>query len=231
MILRIVTGILFLACALHSWCQEDISNINLDRIPQKKVRCFITELKENRVKSFNDIRASFSKWEDTTEYFCVNKHYLFRENLNSVWESYIINDMAELWCGKRVSYGVSVSKPLNKVLYRNESKAGAHTGQILFLNLKLMKGIYKLATAFEITEIDPVKKIIVFNYIEGGKSRGTQILRFIATDDGCTEIEHKTFFKSDSHFRDKRLYPFFHKKLIDEFHSNVMKCRAGKNLN
>lgn len=230
MILRTVTGIVLMAFSLGLYGQESIGDINLDRIPQKKVRRFITHLKENRISSFNDIRASFSRWEDTTEYCCVNKHYFFRENLANVWESYVINDMADLWNGKMVSYGVSISKPLNKILYPNENKTGAHTGQVLFLNLKLMKGIYNLATAFEITEIDPVKKIIVFNYIEGGKSRGTQILHFIATNDGCTEIEHKTFFKSDSRFRDKRLYPFFHKKLIDEFHGNVLKCRNKKDF-
>jgi hypothetical protein len=226
-ILRTVFIIVLTAGSLHLFSQENVSNINLERIPQKKVRRFIAEKKRDRELRLEDIRSTFRRQEDDTTGYCtLNKCYLFRENLASVWDSYLNNDMAKLWSGNMVSFGVSVSRSTRMVSYFNENFVRAEPGQILFLNLRLFKGIYNLATAFEITEIDPIKKIIVFSYVEGGKSTGAQIISFRATDEGYTAIEHKTYFKSKSHFRDKRLYPFFHLKLIDEFHFNVSKTRT-----
>ena len=83
-------------------------------------------------------------------------------------------------------------------------------------------GIYNLAVALEITKIDEQNKTIVFSYVNGGKSKGEQILHFITTADGYTEIIHETLFRSDSKFRDKVLYPFFHNKAINEFHRNML---------
>lgn len=228
MILRTITVFVLVAWSLQAFCQNDLSSINFDRIPQKRVRQFITQQKENSIRRFDDLRASFQQNEDTSKYCRINRRYITHETLSTVWESYLTSDIAEMWNGQMVSFGVSVSKPFCEVIYNNDRKISAHIGQILYLNLKLLKGVYNLATAFEITEIDPEKKTIVFNYLEGGKSTGIQILRFRATDEGYTEIEHKTFFRSNSEFRDKRLYPFFHRLLIDEFHRNVFNLRSEK---
>jgi len=227
-IIRLVFNtILFCLCS-GAFAQNSLDDIDLQRIPQKKVRKFILNQKEKKVHRFDEIKVSFKSEEDTSNFNIVNKLYLINENISDVWNRYVCNDLTSAWNGKMVSYGVSVSKANHGIFYCNDVDVKAAIGQVLFLNLRLMKGIYNLAVAFEITEIDPVKKIIVFNYVEGGKSWGEQILRFRSTPEGFTEIEHKTFFRSNSKFRDKRLYPFFHKKLIDEFHENVMKRKRSE---
>jgi hypothetical protein len=42
------------------------------------------------------------------------------------------------------------------------------------------------------------------------------------------EIIHVSYYKSDSHFRDKWIYPFFHRIIIKDFHRNM---RRLLNLN
>ncbi len=227
-ILRLAFCAGFLILFLNAFTQKSLDDIDLYRIPQKKVRQLIVHQKKNKIHRFEDLRGSFKSNEDTTAYRTVNKFYLIKENLSNVWENYLSTDLTRAWNGNIVSFGVSVSKTNENICYGNDLIVNADTGQVLYLNLRLLKGVYNLAVAFEITKIDPIRKIIIFNYIEGGKSRGEQILRFRSTSEGFTEIEHKTFFKSNSGFRDKRLYPFFHLKAIDEFHANIYKARLEK---
>ena len=223
-VLRLVLCAGFIGLCLNAFTQKSLDDIDLCRIHQKKIRKFIVHQKENRIRLFEDLKVSFKPNDDTAGYRKVDKLYLIKENLSAVWDSYLSNDLSKTWNGSIVSFGASFSRSTQNFCYGNENFVEAHIGQIVFLNLKLVKGLYNLAVAFEITEIDPIKKIIVFNYLEGGKSRGEQILRFRSTEEGFTEIEHKTFFRSNSRFRDRRLYPFFHLKAIDEFHANILKA-------
>jgi hypothetical protein len=85
-----------------------------------------------------------------------------------------------------------------------------------------MAGLYNLAVGFEITHIDYEHKQIEFSYIEGGKAKGVQTLRFSETKAGTTKLVHQTYFKSHSNFRDRFFYPRYHKKVINEFHKNVV---------
>jgi hypothetical protein len=98
------------------------------------------------------------------------------------------------------------------------------TGQVFYINLRILGGLYNLAVGLEIINIDPVNKSITYSYVKGGKSRGEQTIHFIPTIKGYTEIIHQTAFKSDSYLRDRYLYPYFHKIAINEFHRNMKKC-------
>ena len=84
-----------------------------------------------------------------------------------------------------------------------------------------MRGLYNLAVGLEIIDIDPVNRSITFSYLKGGKSRGEQTIYFITSRKGFTEIIHQTAFKSNSYLRDRYLYPYFHRKAINEFHRNM----------
>jgi hypothetical protein len=64
-------------------------------------------------------------------------------------------------------------------------------------------------------------------YLEGGASKGFQFIRLKEKEDGSTEVAHETFYKSQSDFRDKRLYPYLHGQVISEFHRNVQKRLAS----
>jgi hypothetical protein len=104
---------------------------------------------------------------------------------------------------------------------------GIDSGQVYFLNLKIAHGLCNIPVAFEIINIDTEKKIIEFSYIEGNKSMGVQRIKFKELDDNQIRIKHVSYFKSDSNSRDKILYPFFHKKIVNDFHRNMRKILAS----
>jgi hypothetical protein len=65
--------------------------------------------------------------------------------------------------------------------------------------------------------------------MRGGASAGSQIIALRETSDGFTEVSHKTFYKSNSNFRDTRIYPGLHTRAISEFHLNVKKKAEATN--
>jgi hypothetical protein len=132
---------------------------------------------------------------------------------------------------RRVSFGVLLQKFPNNIYYNHDSIDGIETGQVYFLNLKILKGICNIPVAFEIITVDTTEKIIEFSYIEGNKSSGVQQIKFCDFGNDSTQIIHTSYFKSDSDFRDKRLYPFFHKKIVNDFHRNMRKLLQLEKLN
>jgi hypothetical protein len=114
------------------------------------------------------------------------------------------------------------------IIYADEMLNGLEEGRIYYLNLKILGGIYNLPVAFEITNIDPDNKTVEFSYLKGGKARGKQWIRLEESPEGYTKIIHQTLVKSDSNFRDKYLYPYFHNKLINEFHLNMKRIITAR---
>lgn len=211
----------------HGFSQASLDEIDLHRIPQKKIRSFIDHQKKHNVHFLSDIKATFSKGQDTSEYREVEKKYLIKANINKVFDSYRTTSPSVSWNGHIISFGLMLNKGSNEVSYCDETFSGVDTGQVVYVNLRLLAGIYNLAVAFEIVDINPESKQIVFSYVEGGKSQGEQLLQFVDTEDGHTLLIHKTFFRSNSRFRDRFLYPPFHIKAIDEFHKNMLRVLFG----
>jgi hypothetical protein len=211
--------------------QQGLEDINLTRVPQKKIRKYINTQVNNHIIKFCDIEPSWKEGQDSSKFRELESTYLIKENPEKVWELYKTVSPAVSWNGKIVSFGLLFSKWTDSVMYRNENKfTEIDTGQVYYVNLRLLKGLYNLAVGLEIIKIDSVKKSIQFSYIEGGKSQGEQTIHFIRTEEGYTQIIHSTLFKSNSRFRDKVLYPHFHRKAIDEFHRNIKNSllAAGK---
>jgi hypothetical protein len=215
--------------SIFGYSQTSLDEIDMQKIPQKKIRSFINQQKSNNIHRFCDVKPTFYIGQDESSYREVEKKYLIKENINKVWDTYRSTSPSISWNGKIISFGLLVSKGTDKVMYRNEKFAGVDTGQVVYVNLKLLGGIYNLAVAFEIVDIDLINREIIFSYIEGGKSRGEQLIQFIDTKEGYTEIIHRTFFKSDSKFRDKFLYPPFHIRAINEFHRNMIEVLFKNN--
>jgi hypothetical protein len=114
-----------------------------------------------------------------------------------------------------------LQKSPEKIFYNKDSLPCTDTGQVYYLNLRLLSGVRNIAVAFEIITIDTLEMVMEFSYVEGNQSLGVQQIKFIAVDDNSTKIFHTSYFKSDSNFRDKWLYPFFHKKITKGFHKNI----------
>jgi len=145
-----------------------------------------------------------------------------KELPDKVWKTYQNTSPAESWNGSMISFGLLLSKSQNTVMYNNDKYyAGIDTGQVFYVNLRIMKGLYNLAVGLEIINIDHAQRSITFSYLKGGKSQGEQTIIFKPTKKGYTEIVHMTAFKSGSFIRDRYLYPYFHKIAINEFHRNM----------
>jgi hypothetical protein len=205
--------------------QNSLKGIDMNRIPQKKIRSLIKhQVEDNKILNFNQLQPTIHAGESLSGYHLLESVYRIKEDAKVVWNTYQITSPAESWNGRMVSFGLLISKCQNSILYRNDPYfSGIDTGQVFYINLKIMKGLYNLAVGIEIIKVDSVNKSIIFSYLKGGISQGEQMISFRSTSKGYTEIIHRTAFKSNSYFRDRYLYPYFHQIAINEFHKNMKK--------
>lgn len=196
--------------------------INLAEVPQRKVRKYIEARNINHMQDFGLIHASWKKGLDESNFLFDEKTFFLKEKLSHVWDCYRKADPTKSWNGPFVRFGLLISKKSNSAIYSsNSSFPEIDTGQVYFLDLRIMRGLFNLPMAFEIINIDPLNRIIEFSYIDGNKAKGKQRIEFTNDPDGLIRITHKSFFRSDSQFRDNMLYPYFHRKFIRQFHRNM----------
>jgi hypothetical protein len=126
-----------------------------------------------------------------------------------------------MWNGHSVRFGLLISKCSNSVIYKNNPLfPDIDTGQVYFLDMRLLKGLLNVPAAFEITNIDQKQQMVEFSYIDNNTSLGKQTIQFFDNGKDCTRIVHRSYFKSESALRDD-FYPCFHNKFIKEFHRNM----------
>jgi len=216
------------------FAQDAFTQIDMARIPQEKIRTLLEQqFKESGFTQYNSaLQPTYHMGQNLKGYHYLESVYLFREAPEKVWKIYQMTSPAKSWNGSMVSFGLLISKWENSIMYRDDKYyAGIDTGQVFFVNLKIMKGLYNMAVGLEIVNIDSTRKSITFSYLKGGKSQGEQTIYFIPTKKGYTEIVHQTAFKGDSFIRDRYLYPYFHRIAINEFHRNMKKCiRQNKRM-
>jgi hypothetical protein len=201
---------------------QKAQTISLKEIPQKKVRHYIETREINYMQDFSLIHASWKKGTDPSAFRVHQKTFIIDNKLKDVWSCYRHAYPVKSWNTHFIKVGLLISKDSNTVTYLSNSiYPQVDTGQVVFLDLKIFKGLLNVPLAFEITNIDPFQKILEFSYIDGNKSSGKQTIQFFDNGDGRTRIVHKSYFKSDSPFRDKILYPYFHTRFIKEFHRNM----------
>ncbi|MDN4165679.1 hypothetical protein QWY31_09205 [Cytophagales bacterium LB-30] len=213
--------LIFFLSGLATKAQGQLEDIDLFKIPQQKIREFIAQQKANDIHFFSEIKASVYNFNESIHFRKHRRTYRLHDNTARVWEVYNMANPSESWKGKRVSFGLVCSKKDSALIYRNGAFNGLETGQVFYINVGVMAGLENLAVAFEIVTIDPENKIIEFSYVKGGKSEGIQRLQFIEKRNGHTKVIHTSLFKSDSYMRDRFLYPFFHSKVIKEYHKNM----------
>ena len=196
--------------------------IDLEKIPLKKVREYIEEREIDHFKDFSLILASCEKETIEPGLNVCQQEFVIRHTLSRVWGGYREIDPLKAWNRKSLQFGIMISKYANSVTYPDsESPVRVETGQVYFLNLRIFGGLIKIPVAFEIINIDRRSRIVEYSYIENNKARGKHILEFFDNGDGSTRIVHRSYFKSESSFRDRYLYPVFHKKFVREFHRNM----------
>jgi hypothetical protein len=230
--MKLFLSLFFFIASLTTHAQKTCPSIDLELIPQRKIRNLIENLLGvNNIQTFSQLQATYHKGQDLDGYRLVQSEYYLRELPEEVWRTYQITSPAKSWNGSMVSFGLLISKWEDKVMYRNDKQFnGIDTGQVIFVNLRIMKGLYNLAVGLEIVNIDSTDRSITLSYLKGGKSRGEQTIYFVPTRNGHTEIIHQTAFKSDSFIRDRCLYPYFHRIAINEFHRNMKKSLRENRL-
>jgi len=211
--------------------QNAAGRIDMNRIPQRKIRILVnTQFNDNNIQYFKEIRSTYKQGQDLKGYRMLESVYYLKELPEKVWKTYENTSPAESWNGSMISFGLLLSKSGNTVMYNNDKYySGIDTGQVFYVNLRIMKGLYNLAVGLEIINIDSTRKSITYSYVKGGKSQGEQTIFFRPTKKGYTEIIHETAFKSGSFIRDRYLYPYFHKIAINEFHRNMKRYMNESN--
>ncbi len=207
----------------NSLAQSYIDSVDLEKVHQKRKKKFISNRYLNGIVSFNQLVPKCYIKADSAKYNVQYDEYFIEENINAVWSQYKSIDLNESYSGNLVKFGFLYSKKDNKLVYVNDKNyTGMKEGQIVFIRLDLLKGFKKLVVAYEVTSVDDENKSIQFCYMSNGVSEGSQKIMLSETEEGYTKITHKTFFKSKSKFRDRRIYPGFHKRVVSELHQNLI---------
>ena len=209
---------------------QNVKTINLAEIPQRKVRKYIASRRIDQMQDFSSINASWKRNISISDFKVIENTFNLKSGLSNVWESYKHADPAKVWNGHLFNLGLVILKSTNSVVYTsNSSFPEIGIGQVYFLNLKLMKGLFHVPVAFEIINIDNNNHIMEISYIDNNKSLGKQTIQFLDNGNGGTSIVHRTYFKSESRFRDDFLYPYFHKIFIREYHRKMRRIvKAAK---
>lgn len=178
--------------------------------------------KEKASNKLQDFEISVTNDDALLEYYKHEKIYIQPGNIKDVWEVYCHTDPKILWHGPKSKFKMAYSLATGTGFYKREPIIPCLSkGMIYNLRLKIF-AFYKIPVTFEITELSYDQKIIEFTYGLNNRSHGKQILHFERTNDG-TKIIHTSYYLSGNKIRDKRLYPFFHEKYLDEFHENAKK--------
>jgi len=195
--------------------------IDFKRIRQKAV---VKLLRDNELYTANDLsklRSLCYKDGDPSFYF-HSRSFQLNTNLEKAWAAYKTAPPEQTWSGAMISFGLMYSRVGSKITYQGDSYNGLEPGQILLLNLNLGGGIFNLAVGHEVKRVLDQEFRIEICYLQNGASCGTQRIQ-LREENNVTCVVHETWYKSNSFFRDKALYPYFHAKAITEFHLNVKK--------
>lgn len=198
-----------------------LSSLDFSRIKQPTVVALMKTHIKTGMDDFEAIKSTYKPGGAIDNYRLHFRKYVVRDSVNKVWESYITTNPSEAWNGKLLSFGALISKSSHSVLYPGGRYEGARAGQVLYLNLSLLMGRVQLAVAHEIIGVYPEKREMLISYVKGAESLGMQSIRFKALCPNQTEIEHATYYRSDSAFRDRFIYPFFHTLAVNDYHRNM----------
>jgi hypothetical protein len=203
--------------------QSSDENVDMTRISQKAVRHLVRKENVKTSTDFQRIATACYGDADSGRYRTNLKTYIVKARLGKVWEKYANISPRKAWSGKTVKFGFLFSRPKNRFIYAENADDPIREGNIIYVNLRLFKGLKNIGVAFEITRLDEVNKMIRFCYLKDGISTGSQEIRFAQMANGNTMITHLTHYRSRSSFRDRELYPLFHEKFVGEFHENVLR--------
>lgn len=221
--MRGISLFLFLFSTLYGFSRTPVDSIDMNRIPQRKIRNFIKHERENQVCFLSDFKPSCLDEDESAGFSIMENTYLIKEKLENVWNTYRTTSLAQAWENKMTSFGFLFSKWSDSIEYSSDTEgSGIDTGLVFFIDLRLLRGIYNIPVGLQVLKIDSIFRSITFSYLEGGRAKGIQTIRLLEDENGFTRIVHTSAFKSNSRLRDRHLYPFYHTRILNEFHRKMM---------
>lgn len=186
----------------------------------EKILRKIEKRKYSVKEKFRNFSVSCLPNQDFSNFYHHEKIYDIDANINEVWNAYTQLSAKEMWSGPLNKFKEGYSKlDTNAFLRKDIITPIPQEGTVYELKLKIIRFL-KIPVNFEITKISQENKLIEFTYGAENKSKGKQTLMFI-DNDSITKIVHQSYFYSGNNFRDKKLYPKYHEKCLNEFHDNL----------
>ena len=181
----------------------------------------------DKYTSLDQFKLSCDDSLDPKNYNYNSMVFEFNIGIDILWDLYLLSNPRNAWSGDSIRFDFAYSKPNNKVYYSDEQYLPkVHVGMGFYIVLKIAH-MMKLPVGLEVSKIDPIGKTFEYTYLAANVSQGRQTIHFIDLGNHRTRIEHTTYFKSSSKFRD-RIYPVFHETLLQEFHENVTRLMGIK---
>ena len=214
---------LFSLIAQFGIAQDLLSEVDEGRLVNPTIMDYLHNQLDHNITAFNDIEPSLNPDDDVSGYKEQVLDYYIKGNPDFALKNYINSLTGKAWNNRKMRMNLVFSKKTETLYYNTDSLEPLDTEQIFYLNLSFLFGLYNLPMAFEITDIDKENFSLEFSYIKGNKSEGKQQIKFLKSRKGYTRSEHWTYYSNKSFLRDYLLYPYFHKKLTDNFHRNLRK--------
>ena len=199
---------------------QDIA-IDCDQMPYASMKKLLKKEGINSTSDIERLRPTCVAESEVDQFQYHIKTYFIDAPVEEVWEVYKTINPEEAWKGTIGSYAFMYSREDGKIKYVSDEYPGIREGQIIFLNLRFLRGLFNIAVGQEVTEIDDENKIMKFCYLDNNVSAGSQSFKLESTSDGRTMVIHQTNYRSDSKFRDERLYPVIHSLIIKEYHRSI----------
>lgn len=112
--------------------------INMEEIPQRKVRNYIVSKEIDQMKDFKSIHASWKKGIKKSDFKVDEEVFYLKYKLSNVWNSYWNSNPFRKWNGPSLGLGLLILKSSDSVVYiKNTFFPQIDTGQVYFLNLRL----------------------------------------------------------------------------------------------
>jgi|GEM_PF-3372488 len=208
--------------------QTRFSDLDTSRVKQKSIRNFLKDQKEKGIITFGDFKPSVTTQTDTGK-FDFNIHcFRLQQTPEVAWNAYLTAHPARIWQGKVVSCGFIYSPVSKSAIFAKNSYPGLEIGQLFFIEMRVLCGLVKFPVCFMVTKIDKNQHSITFSYVSSGASKGSQTIRLVNDETGGTKIIHSSIHQTENAFRDKTMYPIYHKKAIRKVHRNIKKLLESK---
>jgi len=202
--------------------ENSSTNVVLEKISNRHIRKF---LQTNSIKSTSDFSALHiekKEYENFDGFFKHEKIFPFATSSDKLWDIYKKISPIELWNSSMLTMGLLYNAEEKKIIYVEDNPEVRFVEGLQMITLvTLLGGLINIAVGHEVTEINDAEKYLCTAYLGHGKCIGNQKIQILDIDHQRCLVRHTTYYKSDSFFRDKFLYPFFHTLAINKVHANI----------